>query len=623
MKRLSTLLLLLIYISICFGQIPSSEAYQLRFYASIGYEPIANMGSIDVGLIDQWRYTDDDGEEENSQTEGRQAIDFMRRYYDNIYIAHPSVLRNWNPPSHLVVVANSIKGISDVVGEIIKYRSIESKHTRIILLTTSRIRMENHKAVEELFQQFDALYETDAIGREACDLLTQAFWGGREISECSDNNLWNSNRLFPRTQKKTRLAYLTQTGEEIRAIESKIDEIAQEAISAGATPGISIIVARKGVVIIDKQYGYTTYEKETAVDSRTLYDIASLSKIVGTLPHVIRLFDRGELNAQQRLSDVLGLKGWQGEIRVGQLLLHTSGLPAGVPVFALAIDSATFTPPLYSRQRKKGFQKKIGSNLYINDEVRLREGLFNDIRDDVFHLPVTSKLWASDTLRNRIWRHIAALSPMNKSYRYSDINFLYLQRIIEKKRNKTIDELFESEIAKPLGLRRILYKPSRSYRISEISPTANDTYYRREQIWSTPHDEVAAAMGGVAGNAGLFATANELVKIGQMFLNGGSYGGVKLFESSTFDQFITRHDTHCRRGYGFDMPERQNNKKSPVPDKLPKTSFGHTGFTGTMMWIDPESETIFVFLSNRIYTSVDNSKITKLNIRSRILEELF
>lgn len=588
----------------------------ILFYCKPTYAPITDMSNIDVAVRSEGLVLALDDERKN---ESGEVVAWMRRYYDAVYDAHPSVLKNLNAPTHYVIVANEWSAVRNMFEAIGKYSTIGRKGTELVLLFGGAIDMQAD-SVRQITKMCDALYVGSDGSMAMIDRLTQAFWSGEEISR--QGALFDASGLTANTQKKTRLAFATTLDENETKLSDSLTEVAKKAIDNNATPGLSVMVARKGRVIYNRQFGYTTYQETTPVGARIMYDIASLSKVVGTLPHVVRLFDQGKLDAKKTLKELLGVQGWQGKINVGQLLLHTSGLPAGIPMFALTVDSASFTPPLLVKKRKAGYQQKVGKNLYINETYKLRKGFFSETKDDVHTTQVGRSLYASDSLRFIIWRHIANIPQYSPTYRYSDINFLYLQRIVERMTGVGLDELFDATIARPLGLARMMYLPDRKYRLSEIAPTSDDTYFRKEMVWTTVHDETAACLGGVAGNAGLFATANEVLKIGQMYLQGGTYGGVRLFSQSTFDIFITRHDPHCRRGYGFDMPERRAGKVGPVPDCVPKTSFGHTGFTGTMLWIDPESETVFVFVSNRIHTSVDNTKLTSLDIRAKMLEAL-
>lgn len=576
---------------------------EVSFYAKADYSPITDMTNIEVAIGNT-----------------ADALPLMRRYYDGVYEAHPSVLANLSKPSHYVIIGKKWKTVTEQIEGIQRYYSAQAKHsTNIVLLYAGSLDLAAD-SVASVLRMCDAIYVTKRADEVGLDVLTQAFWSGVAVDTAKE--IVPIVGLQGREQKKTRLSFGLVSDTSIVLLNKKIDEIANGAIDANATPGLSVIVAQRGNVVVNKQYGHTTYQKTNEVTPYTIYDIASLSKVVGTLPQIISLVDRGQLNVEQTLAELLGTSGWQGKIKVSQLLLHTSGLPAGVPLFALAVDSSSFESPLLARKRGPKHQQKIGKNLYLNNTVRLRQSYFAENEDMTHTIRVGRSMYASDSLRLVVWRHIANLPQASPKYRYSDINFLYLQKIIEKKNGKKLDMLFDATMAAPLGLSRMTYHPTSKYRLNEISPTADDTFFRHEMVWTTVHDETSAALGGVAGNAGLFATANEIVKIGQLFLNGGIYGGVRLFGQETFDQFIVRHDPFCRRGYGFDMPERKNGKSGPVPDCMPKTSYGHTGFTGTMLWIDPEREVVFVFMSNRIHPSVDNTKLTQLDIRSKMLEAI-
>ena len=375
---------------------------------------------------------------------------------------------------------------------------------------------------------------------------------------------------------------------------SKIDAIAKKAIDGKMTPGAQILVARRGKVIFQKSYGFHTYDNLTKVQNSDIYDVASVTKMVSTLPNVMQQYDQGKVNLDSQLGAMLPyFKGTNKEtISFKELLSHYAGLQAWIPFYKSTLDAEKCpSNTIYSLSSKPGFTNQVCENLYIR----------NDYQDSIMKQIADSKLLEK------------------KEYKYSDFTFIILKEYLEKVTGKTIDELSTSNFYKSLGMNNTMYNPLRKFDLSVIPPTEDDTYFRYTTIQGYVHDMAAAMQGGVAGHAGIFSNSMDIAKMMQMYLQKGNYGDKQYFSPSTFDTFNTCYfcSEGNRRGLGFDKP--QLGKEGPTCGCVSKSSFGHTGFTGTMAWADPETEIIYVFLSNRTFpdSNLPNT-LSKENIREDI-----
>lgn len=375
---------------------------------------------------------------------------------------------------------------------------------------------------------------------------------------------------------------------------SKIDVIAQKAIDAKMTPGAQILVARRGKVIFQKSYGYQTYDNVTKVQNSDIYDVASVTKMVSTLPNVMQQYDQGKVNLDSKLGEMLPyFKGTNKEaIPFKDLLSHYARLQPWIPFYKATLDAEKCpSSQYYSTISKPGFTTQVSKDLFLR----------NDYQDTIMKQIADSKLLDK------------------KEYKYSDLTFIILKEYLEKTTGKSIDELSTNNFYNTLGMNNTLYNPLRKFNLYVIPPTENDTYFRYTTVQGYVHDMAAAMQGGIAGHAGIFSNSMDIAKMMQMYLQKGNYGDVQYFSPATFDTFNTCYfcSEGNRRGLGFDKP--QLGKEGPTCGCVSMSSFGHTGFTGTMAWADPETEIIYVFLSNRTYPdSSASNRLSKENIREDI-----
>ena len=380
----------------------------------------------------------------------------------------------------------------------------------------------------------------------------------------------------------------------------KIKDIVDEAITTHATPGCQILVARHGKVIYDKTFGSLSYDSADVVKDEHIYDLASLTKVSATLQTVMFLYEKGLIDLNKKLSYYLPeLKNTnKKDITLVEMLTHQAGLVPFIPMWTETVKNNVFLPQYYSR-----------------------------IQNEVYPLQVSPDLYAAPSLRDSIWSWIGESKLQNKlprtpyTYQYSDLGFLLLQRLSEKIFNQPIDEFLAQNLYEPLGAYTTGFTPLKRFPVQRIAPTEDDKIYRKTHIAGTVHDERAAMMGGVAGHAGLFSNATDLAKLGQMLLQEGSYGGYQYYKPETVNLFTAKQFDKSRRGLGWDKPV-QSEWNSPTSLKASPKTFGHTGFTGTCIWIDPEFDLMYIFLSNRVYPD-RGSKLITSNIRSRIQDVIY
>jgi beta-glucosidase-like glycosyl hydrolase/CubicO group peptidase (beta-lactamase class C family) len=379
----------------------------------------------------------------------------------------------------------------------------------------------------------------------------------------------------------------------------RLDKIVNKALKQKAMPGCQLLVSHKGKVVFSKAYGYTTYDKDNREEITTdmLYDIASVSKIMGTTLAVMHLYERGKLKLDRPASRYLKelRKSNKKNITLKQLLTHTAGLQAWIPFYKETLDDSLRSYNVYCYEEGGDYVCKVGDNIYMRNDYR-------------------------DTL----WQNIidSEVKPTG-NYKYSDLSFFILQKVVEKVSKMPLDQYVEKHFYKPLGLGTMTYNPLEKFDRSMIVPTENDNEFRKQLVWGYVHDPAAAMLGGVAGNAGLFSNTNDIAVIMQMLLNKGSYGGERYFKPKTVKLFTSQAYPDLRRGLGFDKPEGDPKKGNPTADIVPTAAFGHSGFTGAITWADPVHDIIYVFLSNRVHPSASNNIITKTSVRSNIHEEIY
>ena len=372
---------------------------------------------------------------------------------------------------------------------------------------------------------------------------------------------------------------------------AKIEAIANKAIDGKMAPGMQILVARKGKVVYQKSFGYQTYDKLIKVKNSDLYDVASVTKIISTLPNVMKMYDEKKINLDSSLGFMIPsfVNTDKNAISFKNLLSHYAGFQAWIPFYKSTLDANK--KPLdkyYKKTFETGFTKKVADSLFITDNYN----------DTIMKIIGNSKLSAKI------------------EYKYSDFTFIILKDYLERTTLKTLDVLSQENFYGSLGMTNTLYNPLSKFDKSVIAPTEVDDYFRHQTIQGYVHDMAAAMQGGVGGHAGIFSNAMDVAKMMQMYLQKGNYGGKQYFTEKTVDDFNTCYFDGNRRGLGFDKPQLSGD--GPTCKCVSKSSFGHTGFTGIMTWADPETELVYVFMSNRTFPNAEPNYLSKGNIREDI-----
>ena len=383
-------------------------------------------------------------------------------------------------------------------------------------------------------------------------------------------------------------------------MEQTIDSIVTDAISQKAFPGCVVMAVKDGEIFYNKAFGNSAYNSSQPVRLESVYDLASVTKISATTVSVMKLYEQGKLKLDKTIGDYLPwTKGTnKAHIKIEDLLLHQAGMVDFIRFYRETIDSATGVPlpGIYSDSAKPGYSTRVAEKLYLRDD------------------------W-QDTLVKRVLQ--SAVGKQGR-YLYSDNDFIFLGKIVEQLTGMTLDKYVRKTFYTKLGMESTGYKPREKFPVNRIVPTEEEKHFRRQTMQGDVHDEGASMFGGVAGHAGLFSDAYDLAMLYQMLLNGGTLNGEKLLKPETVKKFTAYSAKDSRRGLGFDKPEKDNaTRKEPYPSLLasPET-FGHTGYTGTCVWVDPKYNLIFVFLSNRVNPTRYNPVFTQLQVREKILDTL-
>ncbi|WP_405565589.1 glycoside hydrolase family 3 N-terminal domain-containing protein [Polaribacter sp. Asnod6-C07] len=374
-----------------------------------------------------------------------------------------------------------------------------------------------------------------------------------------------------------------------------IDTISKTVLEKKMAPGFQVLVARKGKVVYNKSFGYHTDQKKIEVKNSDIYDLASLTKILASLPLLMKAEEEEKIPLSASIQDILPsfAETNKATVSVKEILSHYGKLPAWIPFYLKTKDSITHknSTKFYRATKTGRYNVKVAENLFI-----------------------------TSSYKDSIYKYIKEVDQREKEgYKYSDLGYYLFKEALEKKYDNSLDVLVNQKFYSSLGADRMTFLPLKKFNKSVIVPSEKDDYFRDQLLQGNVHDMGAAMLGGVAGHAGLFANANDVAKVMQMYLQKGFYGGRRYLNTETIDKFNHRYyqDKKVRRGLGFDKPQLNPDVKATcgcVSDE----SFGHSGFTGTYTWADPESEIVYVFLSNRTYPTMDNRGLVKENIRTEI-----
>ena len=405
----------------------------------------------------------------------------------------------------------------------------------------------------------------------------------------------------------------------------RIDQVVLKGLQAGAYPGCRILVLKDGHTVYDKGFGVHSPVDSTRVRATDMFDLASLTKTTATLLAVMKLYDEGKLKLDDKASKYLSfLRGTnKRNITIRELLLHESGLPPYIRFYVDAIDPHSVHGPYAQSWKDEWHQTQVSEHSYYCSDFKFKRGMMSDKESATHTLPVAEGMWLNKSFKNHMLRAIADARLEGKRYVYSDLGFILLQQVVEHITQLPMDLYLDKEFYAPMGLQRTLFLPLQRYTKADIMPTAFNDFLRRQDLCGYVHDEAAAFLGGVAGHAGLFSTAAEVARIYQMLLNGGELDGKRYLSEETCRLFTTEKSLISRRGLGFDRPDIAIVQRSPCAPSAPEGVYGHTGFTGTCVWVDPDSRTVYVFLSNRLCPDAWNTKLVDMDIRTDIQELVF
>lgn len=465
----------------------------------------------------------------------------------------------------------------------------------------------------DVLDNADALSKADGLvlafedNEYTQDLSAQLIFGG--IGACGTlpvtiNNDWPQGFGIT-TQGNLRLQYgfPENAGLSSGILNRKIDSIAAIGLEANAYPGCEIMVARKGIVVFHKTYGFHTYEEQIPVRKDDLYDLASVTKVSATLAGLMLLDSEGMLSVERKLGDYLPefRRTNKGDLLMKDLLTHQAGLKAWIPFWMKTVKADS------------SFKRRI----------------FNNVYSEKYPLKVANDLYINNNYRKKIFKEIKKSPLGEKKYIYSDLTFIISTGIIDNLTGEKWYDFVTQNIYHKLGAYDICFNPYLKYPLERIVPTEYDSLFRRQLLHGTVHDEGAAMLGGISGHAGLFATANDLMKLMELYRRMGEYGGEQIISSNVLEEYTSVQfpENDNRRGLGFDKPFLDNQELGPAdayPAKsaTPK-SFGHSGYTGTFVWMDPVYEITYIFLSNRVNPTRNNNLLSTLNIRPFILQAIY
>ncbi len=380
-----------------------------------------------------------------------------------------------------------------------------------------------------------------------------------------------------------------------------VDSIVNDAMMQKVFPGSVVLAVHEGEIVYHKAFGNYKYEPSQAVSLESIFDLASVTKISATTVSVMKLYEQGKLDLKKKLGDYLPMvKGTnKAGLQIDDILLHQAGLVPFIAFYKETIDEKTGepNPAIYRSKPEPGFTVRVAENIYMR----------NDWEDSMFARILKSPL-----------------GPQNK-YVYSDNDFIFLGKLVEQLTGMTLDQYVQKTFYRPMGMMSTGFKPRERFPADKMVPTETEKHFRRQTTQGDVHDEGASMFGGVAGHAGLFSNAYDLAMLYQMLLNGGELNGSRYLKKETVDLFTAYHSKNSRRGYGFDKPEKDNAiRKEPYPSSMISLQgFGHTGYTGTCVWVDPKYNLVYVFLSNRVYPTRDNNKLGQLLIRGKIQDAIY
>ncbi|MDD2799046.1 MAG: glycoside hydrolase family 3 N-terminal domain-containing protein [Bacteroidales bacterium] len=523
----------------------------------------------------------------------------------------------------LVAVYSDKEGFPERLNQILSLLS--SKNRVILSFFTSPFKTRPYAAEVNRADGVLMAYEaTPDVQNYAAQLLFGGVEAKGKLSVSIDTLFANGVGL---STHKTRLAY--ELPESVGLDSRKlmlIDSLVKRAISEGAIPGCQVLVAKDGAVVYNKGFGYFDYANTHPVDVFDVYDIASMTKATATLPALMMLYDQDKFLLRDKLETFIPelKKTDKGDITVKEALFHQSGLPSFIPFNQLLIDPKSYEGDLISKKKSTKYALQIDENSFAQRNFKFLNEYVSDTAIAPYSIPVAENFYINPSFHAVMMKKIVdAKLGSKQKYVYSDLNFMLLRKMVEYLSHTTIDTFLTKNLYPKLGAYSTGYLPLARIDRLKIAPTENDHFFRKQMLIGYPHDELAALSGGVEGNAGLFANANDLAKLCQMYLNDGEYGEDRFVKKETMQIFTQMKSPDSRRGLGFDKPNPEKPNQGPTCDSAPLSTYGHTGFTGTCFWVDPDNHLIYIFLSNRVYPNRWNKKLSEMDTRTLIQEAIY
>jgi beta-N-acetylhexosaminidase len=511
---------------------------------------------------------------------------------------------------------------SDKLGDAVALESLLKDKQSVLALMTSPFRLKNFERSVNVANAVVLGYDNSDDAQMS---VAQGIFGGIAMSGRLPVSVGTIREGTGADTEKTRLAYSMpeEAGLTTESLDN-IENIALEGVRQRAYPGCQVLVAKDGVVIYNRSFGYLDYNQDKEVDDNTVYDLASVTKVTATLPAVMKLYDEKKIGLQDRLDKfVPETKGSnKAGIRVRSLLLHESGILAFIPYYMTAIDKDSYKGNLFGGRSALFHARYAGA--WGRTDYKFYSDMVSTQPSEKFYMPIAKDMYGSKKLHDALLKEVVGTELRGVGrYRYSCLNFMLLKEAVENVSGKDLNQYVRENFYNKLGATSTTFLPLNYMSIDNIAPTEEDPFFRKQHVRGYVHDEGAALFGGISGNAGLFSNANDIAKVYQMYLNGGTYGGERLLSNETVRVFTTTKSSVSRRGLGFDKPDPRNSRSNPTSPGAPLSVYGHTGFTGTSFWIDPDNNMIYIFLSNRVTPSRSPNRLSSLEIRERIQEELY
>lgn len=380
---------------------------------------------------------------------------------------------------------------------------------------------------------------------------------------------------------------------------SRVDALVESGLRAGAFPGAQVLVVMDGKVALRKSYGYQDYTSGQTVRNSDIYDLASLTKILGTTLAAMKLTGDKLLDPDKKLSYYFPLlrNSNKNHLIIREIMAHQARLQPYIPFYKASMNGNELKDELYGAHYSTEYSHRVADGIYLRDDYHEK------IIDSIIKSPLLPKT----------------------EYKYSDLGFILLAKAFEQITEQPFSSYLERNFYDKLGLRTMGFNPRDRFSLSRIAPTEMDTIFRKQLVHGDVHDPAAAMLGGVAGHAGLFSDALDVAVLMQMLLDDGRYGGETFLDADVINDFTSVQFSldKNRRGAGFDKPALIPGQASPSCKNASSKSYGHSGFTGTYVWSDPENNLIYVFLSNRVNPDAGNNKITNMNLRTDIHQAIY